>query len=115
MSLRQCIHRLKNKQNPTSWDKCVKQNLEKRFVQVQRQMVRMELVPSSSASTDVSGEENSNEGWESSSWSSSFSRASVILQDAEIDIIVANEPIMDDTIIAGGDDALGIDSDELSL
>jgi hypothetical protein len=85
-------------------------NLGKRLVEVQRQLVRLNYAPSSSASTDISGE-GSVEDWERRSESK---KNSLILQDADIDLIVAQQNVMDDSIIAGQDD-INIDSDELSL
>lgn len=112
MALWQYLQSLTNKKVLSSWEKCLQKNLSKRIVHIQRQMVRLVLAPSSSASTDISGDEKSEDEWEIISRRET-KKNSMILQDAEIDVIVAAEQAMDDNIIAGQED--GIDSDELSL
>lgn len=113
MALRQYLQVLSTKPNVTAWEKCQQINLGKRLVHVQRQMVRMNLAPSSSASTDISGEGESEDEWEVINRRET-KKNSMILQDAEIDVIVAAENLNDDSIIAGVQED-GIDSDELSL
>lgn len=101
---------LSSKKELSTWEKCLQVNLGRRLVQVQRQLVRLKYAPSSSASTDISGE---SDDWEDYLQRAESKKNSMIMQDAEIDVLVAAEQEMDDHIIAGHRD--DIDSDELSL
>eukprot|EP01127_Copromyxa_protea_P011767 TRINITY_DN2983_c0_g1_i2.p1 TRINITY_DN2983_c0_g1~~TRINITY_DN2983_c0_g1_i2.p1 ORF type:complete len:302 (-),score=32.55 TRINITY_DN2983_c0_g1_i2:129-977(-) len=110
MTLQTYLQELTNQTKLNTWESFALTTMEERLVVVKRQLVRLAYAHSSSASTDISGEESMGEA--EMTWKERR-KNSTILQDAEIDFIVASQNSYDDSIIAGPED--GIDSDDLSL